>query len=164
MRRHVRRPTFLLGLALSLAGPLAAQDTVPADLDAITARLGTEVARILEETGIPAISVALVRGGDLAWAGAYGYANVGARVPATPDTYFSTGSTFKFVTATAILQLVEQGELDLDTPLNAFVGRALAIEGADDVTFRHLLSHHSGLQGPVGTVPLWSRLAPRTPL
>jgi CubicO group peptidase (beta-lactamase class C family) len=156
--------TLAVGVALCTASPLAAQNARAADLGTVTARLETEIAKILKETGIPAISIALVRDGDVVWTGAYGYGNVGARVPATPDTYFSTGSTFKFVTATAIMQLVEKGKLDLDTPLNRVLGPELAIAGADDVTFRHMLSHHSGLQGPVGTVPLWSRRAPRTPL
>ena len=149
---------------LCLASPVASQDAAAVDLNGVTARLETEIHKILEETGIPAISVALVRDGDVVWTGAYGYANVGASVRATTETYFSTGSTFKFVTATAIMQLVENGDLELDTPLNEFVGPDLTISGADDVTFRHLLSHHSGLRGPVGTVPLWSREAPRTPL
>jgi CubicO group peptidase (beta-lactamase class C family) len=63
-----------------------------------------------------------------------------------------------------MMQLVDAGKLTLDTPLNDIVGASLAVEGADDVTIRHMLSHRSGLQGPVGTVPLWSRTAPRTPL
>ena len=146
---------------LCLASPVASQDAAAVDLNGVTARLETEIHKILEETGIPAISVALVRDGDVVWTGAYGYANVGASVRATTETYFSTGSTFKFVTATAIMQLVEKGDLELDTPLNEFVGPDLTISGADDVTFRHLLSHHSGLRGPVATVPLWSREARR---
>jgi CubicO group peptidase (beta-lactamase class C family) len=60
------------------------------------------------------------------------------------------------------MQLVEKGKLTLDTPLNRVLGPELAIAGADDVTFRHMLSHHSGLQGAIGTVSLWSRRAPRT--
>ncbi len=152
----------MAGIGLLLVVGLSAQSAGPVDLDRVTGRLETEIRKILEDTGIPAISIAVVRDGDVAWSGAFGYANVGARVPATPGTYFSTGSTFKFVTATAIMQLVEQGKLTLDTPLNEFLGPAMAVEGADDVTFRHMLSHQSGLQGPVGTVPLWSRRAPRT--
>lgn len=129
----------------------------------IVQRLEAEVEKILAETGIPSISIALVRDGDVVWSGAWGHANMAAKSRATNDTYYSTGSTFKFVTATAIMQLVEQGHFTLDTPLNDLVDPALRIEGADDVTLRHMLSHHSGLEGPVRTVPLWSRTAPRTP-
>lgn len=166
--RHARFKLLCLTIALAVvctAPPHAAaqQPATPPDLAAITTRLEGEVQEILSETGIPAISIALVQDGSVAWAGTFGYANVGASVPATSETYFSTGSTFKFVTATAMMQLVEKGELELDTPLNEIVGPELAIQGADDVTVRHLLSHHSGLRGPVGTVPLWSRINVRTP-
>ncbi len=155
-----------IGLAVACTTPPATAAQQPAarpDLAAITNHLEREAEKILCETGIPAISMALVQDGSVAWAGTFGYANVGASVPATSETYFSTGSTFKFVTATAIMQLVEKGELELDTPLNEIAGPGLAIDGANDVTVRHLLSHHSGLQGPVGTVPLWSRINVRTP-
>ena len=147
----------LMCVGLWLTSPLGAQDAGSVDLDAVATRLETEIEKILRETGIPAISLALVNDGDVAWSGAFGYANVGAGVLATTGTYFNTASTFKFVTATAIMQLVEKGELTLDTRLNQFVGPDLAVEGADDVTLRHMLSHHSGLQGPQGSVPLWSQ-------
>jgi len=93
--------TLALGTGLCAARPLEAQNARAVDLGNVTTRIETEVTKILKETGIPSISIALVRDGDVAWTGAYGWANVGARVPATPETYFSTGSTFKFVTATA---------------------------------------------------------------
>ena len=76
--------TIAMCVGLSILSPISAQDTGLVDLDAVTSRLETEIDKILEETGIPAISLALVRGGDVVWAGAYGYANVGAGVPATP--------------------------------------------------------------------------------
>ena len=165
------------GLLAVAPATAPAQDAGPrtGDLASVTASLEREIEKILHESGIPSISIALIRDGEVVWAGAYGYANVGARVPATADTYYSTGSTFKFVTATAVMQLVEKGELTLDTPLNEIVGTNLAVERADDVTVRHLLSHHSGLNAfafarrikteglPVSTVPLWSRQAHITP-
>jgi CubicO group peptidase (beta-lactamase class C family) len=159
------------GLPVFTAAPAAAlQDQEPGNLASVTKLLEQETTRVLEATGIPSISLALVREGQVAWTHAQGYANVGARVPATTDTYYSTGSTFKFVTATAVMQFVERGRLTLDTPLNDLVTEDLAVAGADDVTVRHLLSHHSGLdafsfgrrinfEGPVSTVPLWSRRA-----
>ncbi len=57
------------------------------------ARPGPQAALHRRRTG-PAISIALVRDGDIAWTGAWGLANVAAGTPAAPDTYFSTGSTF----------------------------------------------------------------------
>ena len=155
--------TLALGAAvlMAMAPPAHAQGS--RDLAAITARVRNETERILRETSIPAISIALIREGEVVWADAYGYANVGVGVRASADTYFSTGSTLKPVTAAAIMQLVEAGKLSLDTPFNEIVGPAQAIEGADDVTLRHMLAHHAGLKGPLTIVPLWSRRSLLTP-
>jgi CubicO group peptidase (beta-lactamase class C family) len=146
----------LLALAAAIPSVADAQATVP-DLSTVTSKIEIEVERLLRDIGIPAISIALVVDGQVVWAEAFGHANVAAGVRATADTYFSTGSTLKPVTAAAIMQLVDAGELTLDTPFNEIVGAALAIEGADDVTLRHMLGHHSGLEGPLNIVPLWSR-------
>jgi CubicO group peptidase (beta-lactamase class C family) len=151
-------------MALAATGPAAARcQTVAQRLAPITARLESETTRILRDTGIPAISIALILNGDVVWADAYGFANVAEHVPATSDTYFSTGSTLKPVTAAAIMQLVDSGKLSLDEPLNAIVGPARAIAGADDVTLRHLLAHYSGLDGPMEVVPLWGRPSLKSP-
>ena len=127
-RPAISRPTasafvwlVLFGLLALAPAAVTAQDTGPRDLTSVTTSLEREIEKILDETGIPSISIALIRDGEVVWASAHGYANVGARVPATADTYYSTGSTFKFVTATAVMQLVERSELTLDTPLNEIV-------------------------------------------
>ncbi len=144
--------------AVCFGAPAAAQSD-GASLEAVQARLTREVQRILDESTIPSISLALVRGDEIVWAEAFGYANVRTQTQATTETLYSTGSTFKFVTATALMQLAEEGKLSFDDPVNRYLGD-LAIEGADSVTFRHILSHHSGLRGPVNIVPLWERRAP----
>jgi CubicO group peptidase (beta-lactamase class C family) len=143
--------------------PTSALAQASAELAQLTGRLEDEARRILKETSIPAISIAVVRSGEVVWANAFGLANVSAAIPATPETYFSTGSTLKPATAAAVMQLVDAGRLTLDSRFNAMVPEALAIRGADDVTLRHLLAHHSGLEGPVDIVSLWSREPVRSP-
>ena len=166
MLRRTHLPERVLAgvMVLAATASAAAQcQTVAQRLAPITARLESETMRILHDTGIPAISIALVLNGDVVWADAYGLANVAEHVPATAETYFSTGSTLKPVTAGAIMQLVDSGKLSLDEPLNAIVGPTLAIAGADDVTLRHMLAHYSGLDGPMEIVPLWGRQSLKTP-
>ena len=165
LRRTYVSKRIVAGLiALAATAPSAAQSqTVAQRLGPITARLKSETTRILRETGIPAISIALILDGDVVWADAYGFANVAEHVPATAETYFSTGSTLKPVTAAAIMQLVDSGKLALDESLNAIVGPELAIAGANDVTLRHLLAHYSGLEGPMEIVPLWGRQPLKSP-
>lgn len=127
--------------------------------------LKKEINKILNETGIPSISLSLIIGDTIIWSEAFGYANVKKKVPATRYTIYSTGSNFKFVTATAIMQLAEAGKLDIDDPINNYLGEStiddLSSNGTP-VTFRHLLSHHSGLKGPIEIIPIWERKLPKT--
>ena len=71
-RRRLGMVFALVVAGLCLASPVASQDAAAVDLNGVTARLETEIHKILEETGIPAISVALVRDGDVVWTGSKG--------------------------------------------------------------------------------------------
>lgn len=163
--RHVSRNAkrWLCGVAVLciLAGSASVEAQVePPDVAEVAQSIEAWTRNVLDTTGIPSISIALVHDNKVAWVGAFGWANVTAGTAATADTYFSTGSTFKSVTATAVMQLVERGLLHLDSALNVILGDGLAISGADDVTIRHLLSHQAGLEVPLQRVPLWGRERP----
>ena len=135
------------------------------DLEQTRQTLTAEINKILKDTGIPSISISLIKDSAIVWSEAFGYANVRKKVPATPSTIYCTGSCFKFVTATAIMQLTEAGKLDIDDPVNDYLGDYaiddLSEEGTH-VTFRHLLSHYSGLSGPIEIIPLWDKKLPKT--
>jgi len=127
--------------------------------------LTAEINKVLKETGIPSISFSLFKGDSIVWSGTFGYANVKKQVPATNLTIYNTGSNFKFITATAIMQLAENGKLDIDDPINNYLEEFKINDFSNDgtpVTFRHLLSHHSGLKGTFETIPLWERKLPKT--
>src|SRR5680860_190302 len=61
------------------------------------------IERSMEERGVASASVALVKDDKIVWKAAFGYSNLRTKTLATPDTIYSTGSTFKSVTATAIM-------------------------------------------------------------
>ncbi|MEP6496012.1 MAG: serine hydrolase domain-containing protein [bacterium] len=127
----------------------------------------TVVSRLVEKTladnGIPSMSIALVRGDSIVWKAAFGYTNMRTRSPATTETLYSTGSSFKSVTASAVMQLVEQGKLKLDDPINQYLGDSKVHDQSDKpVTFTHILSHWSGLTNGAETQPLWGRKLPKT--
>ena len=117
-----------------------------------TQRVLTELIQRKLDQGIASISIASVRGDEIVWAAAFGHANVRMQVPATPETIYVTGSTFKAVTATAILQLAERGLVKLDDPINDHLGEH-AVEDLEEkpITLRHLLSHTSGLNPGANT-------------
>jgi CubicO group peptidase (beta-lactamase class C family) len=114
-----------------------------AELDA---RLGEAVAA----RDAPAIAAAVVGRDGAPRASARGLRDLALGAPATPDTVFAWFSVTKIVTATAVMQLVDAGRVELDAPVRAYVP-SFRVEGpgADGVTVRHLLSHTSGLQNPI---------------
>jgi CubicO group peptidase (beta-lactamase class C family) len=123
------------------------------------------IEKTLAENGIPSMSIALVRGDSIVWKAAFGYANMRTHTPATTETLYSTGSSFKSVTATAIMQLAEQGKLRLDDPINRYLGDNQVqdrLQSDKPVTFTHILSHWSGLKNGAETQPIWGRKLPKT--
>jgi D-alanyl-D-alanine carboxypeptidase len=98
---------------------------------------------VLTKTGVPSASVAIVKGGQIAYLQAYGAARLDPRTPARPEMRYSIGSVSKQFTAAAILLLQEQGKLSLDDKVAKFIPD---LTRANEVTIRQLLSHTSGYQ------------------
>ena len=88
---------------------------------------------------IPGLSIVVIQNGEVRSARGFGYADVEHRIPATPDTLYHIASLTKTFTAILVLQLVEQGKLDLDEPVSRY-----SDDFKDDsVKIKHLLSHTS---------------------
>lgn len=131
------------------------------DVKNVAAELEPEIRRAMVEGKIPSATVALVSGDKVIWTGAYGESNLWARTPATLNTVYLIGSTFKTMSTVALLQQMEKGKFKLDEPVGKYLD--FKIQGDDPknpVTFRHLLTHTSGLEGDFGAVPVWSNAAP----
>lgn len=133
------------------------------DVKNLAADLEPEIRRAMIEGNIPSATVALVSGDKVIWTGAYGESNLWARTPATEDTVYLIGSTFKAMSTVALLQQMEQGKFKLDDPVNKYLD--FKIQGEDPknpITFRHLFTHTSGLDGDFGAVPVWNNNATTT--
>lgn len=88
---------------------------------------------------IPALSVVVLENQKVLWIRGFGFADAENRIRATPDTLYSIASLTKTFGATLIMQLVEQGKLDLDEPVSHY-----SSDFQDDsVKIKHLLSHTS---------------------
>lgn len=96
-----------------------------------------------KDTGLPGLSLALVRGDEVVWQGAVGLRDLERGLPATPHTLYGIGSVTKSFTALAILQLAEEGMLSLDDPVEKYVPFPRA--KGEPPHIEHLLSHTSGL-------------------
>lgn len=94
--------------------------------------------------GIPGVAIAVAVNGRLAYAQGFGYADLEERVPVWPTTKFRIGSISKSLTATALVQLVEQGKIDLDAPVQKYVP-SFPDKGAK-ITPRLLAGHLAGIR------------------
>ena len=107
------------------------------------AGLGHDVDQVAAESGFSGV-VRVDEGGEVLLARAYGLAHRGLRVPNEVDTRFAIASGAKGLTAMAVVSLIEEGRLELDTPARTLLGDDLPLIGAD-VTVEHLLAHRSGI-------------------
>ncbi|HZM87765.1 MAG TPA: serine hydrolase domain-containing protein [Blastocatellia bacterium] len=149
--------------ALALVGPpQAVAQTI--NIDRVVADLEPEIQRTLLEGKIPSAAIALVSGDRVIWSGAYGHSNLWARTPATTNTVYLIGSTFKAMSTVALLKQMEQGKFKLDDRVSDYLTE-FKIQNEDPknpVTFRHLFAHTSGMPADFGGVPVWSDTAPPT--
>lgn len=105
------------------------------------------IEQMMAELGVPGAALGIVQNGELAYAKGYGVTEVGTDNAVTPQTLFSTASNAKTLTASAIMQLVEQGNIDLDEPVTTYLPYfQMADERYKAITIRHLLAHRSGLR------------------
>jgi D-alanyl-D-alanine carboxypeptidase len=136
------RLTCSLILIFGSAQSTGAQ-AVAASEPALATKVDSIANQVLRNTGVPSASVAVVKNGRLAYANAYGAANLEPRSPATRDMRYAIGSISKQFTAAAILLLQQEGKLSLDDPVSRFIP---GLTRGNEVTIRQLLSHTSGYQ------------------
>jgi CubicO group peptidase (beta-lactamase class C family) len=137
-------------VAVLTAGPALAQEGViqqqgPTDPAELEAFLDELMAEQMEEFHIPGAAVSVVKDGALFFAKGYGFADLEKQIPVDPKrTIFRIGSGSKLFTATAVMQLVEQDKLDLDTDVNAYLDFQIPDTYPEPITLKHLLSHTAG--------------------
>ena len=113
----------------------------------------------MEKQQVTGLSIALVDDQKVVWAEGFGYADKAGGIAATPDTIYRAGSISKLFTATAAMQLVDDGLLNIDRPLQRYLPEfsiKSRFSGADPITARSLLTHHSGLPSDM-LKGMWSR-------
>ncbi len=138
---------FALLLAAAFAAAQTPAQTVDSLDPALKAKVDRIAAQVLEQTGVPSASVAVVQHGKLVYTHAYGSARLATdsspAIAATPAMRYSIGSISKQFTAAAILMLQEQGKLRLDDPVGNHIP---GLTRGGEVTIRQILSHTSGYE------------------
>jgi CubicO group peptidase (beta-lactamase class C family) len=129
-----------LGILLLGALHLTAQDR----FDGVRALIRQKIV----DGSVPSVSVAVAQQGKIIWEEGFGWANREERIPANENTMYSLASISKTMTATALMTLVQAGKIDLDKPINDYLGDAklnARIGNANDATVRRVANHSSGL-------------------
>lgn len=138
MRLLVR---FALGVGITtLVVAQAAAD----EFDALRAKIPQELAK----HSVASVAVAVARDGQIIWEQGFGWADRENRVPANEHTMYSLASISKPITATGLALLVQRGKIDLDKPINDYLGEAKIVARVGDAanaTVRRVGNHSAGL-------------------
>ncbi|MGB5392828.1 MAG: serine hydrolase [Lutimonas sp.] len=115
-------------------------------------RLDSQLKEVFSKNELIGMSVVLIKNGNSVFEGNYGQANTELNLPVSDKTIFRIASISKSFTAMAVMQLVEQGKLDLDVDISPYLGWKLQHPKHPDkiITARHLLSHTSGIRDGEG--------------
>lgn len=138
----------LVAIGFAMSACSGAGSVPSGGTDGFVDYLDATAPRLIDEHGVPGMTVALVHDGRLAWSGAYGVRDAATAEPMRPDDLLQVASVSKSVTAYAVMLLAQDGLLDLDAPIGDYLSRWQLPESkhdADGVTARRLLSHTAGL-------------------
>ena len=158
--RNAGRFFVVMGLIFVLLSSQSAVSATPAQQVEYAGRLDEFLLKQMETYKIPGLAVAIVRNGEVEYINGYGIANPNGD-PVTPDTSFLLASVSKSFTALAIMQLVEEGKINLNDPVQKYLPWFdVKGEGESEITVAHLMYQTSGFNEYQGNE---SNLRPASP-
>ena len=129
------------------AQPQAAAPTIELTATDVNAWLDGYLPYALQSGDIAGAVVAVVKDGKVLTERGYGFSDVEHRTPVDPEkTLFRPGSVSKLFTWTAVMQLVEQGKIDLDANINKYLDYTIPARNGKPVTMRNLMQHTAGFE------------------
>lgn len=138
LRKKAIQISLVAAAIVLIAGPAEAQFK----------EVRAKIKRKLVEQDVPSLAVAVARNGKIIWEEGFGWADREKRIPATEHTMYSLASISKPITATGLMVLVERGLVDLEKPINDYLGEAKLNGRAFDAsgaTVRRVANHTAGL-------------------
>lgn len=148
MARLLKQTSILMLIAYVTLGASAASAADLDDLGQLEAYMDGVVDSQMKDNSSASGIVTIVRNDQVIFAKGYGFKDIDERVPVDPaSTLFRPGSTSKLFTWMAVMQLVEQGKLDLDKDVNAYLENFQIKEAFEEpVTLRHIMTHTAGFE------------------
>ncbi|MFI8520665.1 serine hydrolase domain-containing protein [Streptomyces sp. NPDC085481] len=134
-------PPIAAAAAATTAPSPSGDDFTPLS-PAVQAQLDTAIQKVLRETKVPGVIVAVSAPGKGEYIRSFGVADKATKAPMTPDLNMRIGSLTKTFTVTAMLELVDQGKLGLDDPIGKYID---GVPNGDRITLRQLAEMRSGL-------------------
>src|SRR5215470_7917687 len=144
------RRRFIINSAMVSAAVLINKRNIlgqSAAVQPLFARLDEYIARHMRETGAPGMTLALANREGLIRVSTYGFADTKANMRVQPETMFEIGSISKSFVSLALMQLRDEGKLDLNKPIVQYLPWLKINSKFEPVTTHHLLSHTAGLPG-----------------
>jgi serine beta-lactamase-like protein LACTB, mitochondrial len=142
-KRQKIAPTLVRFLAYLLAASCAVAQTGKLSADK-QAKIESTISNFMAASKAPGISAAVVQDGAFVWSAGFGMADLENSFPATSQTLYRLASISKSITATAAMELWEQGKLDLDSPVQKYC--PAFPEKPWPITTRELLGHLAGIR------------------
>jgi CubicO group peptidase (beta-lactamase class C family) len=118
------------------------------DTQGAVTQLQSFIQQEMKSQRLVGLSIALVGDQQVLWTQGFGWADQGNKQPATAETLYRVGSISKLFTATAVMQMVEAGQIKLDAPVQQVLPQfqmRSRFGSASAITVRQLLTHHAGL-------------------
>jgi CubicO group peptidase (beta-lactamase class C family) len=139
--RHIIRFSFVFTFLFAGITALNAQNPNP------SSAIDNLVLSEMSGEKLAGVTTIIVKGGEIVWMQAYGQADVPNNVAATDNTVFMLASISKIFTGTALMQLAENGDIDLDEDINNHLPFTIEIPGfeSDSITFRDIMTHTSSI-------------------
>ena len=120
--------------------------SIPEAYQEVVQQLSDAIEYEMESKGLPAFGIVLVDDQEIVWADGFGFEDPDTQKPADAGTVYRVGSVSKLFTDIGIMQLVERGEIDLDTPVSTYLPDFHPQNPfGEPITLRQLTSHRAGL-------------------
>lgn len=146
MRRLLKWTSILIGLAAIFLAVVGWRFLhVPTNEEARLAAIQKQAQKGVDKGYWPGLMWGIVREGDVVSVGAAGWADIGAKVPMTPDTTMPVGSITKVLAGLTGAQLIEDGRLDPNAPISTLLSIPFDPPDGAKRTFAHLTSHTAGI-------------------